>query len=52
VGNEAGNYKATQRDLSTWGPAAYTVEWKVGLFFFLSILILFDLISTELDECY
>ncbi|KAJ7252512.1 hypothetical protein C8J57DRAFT_1187577 [Mycena rebaudengoi] len=28
LGNEAGNYKATQRDLSTWGPAAYTVEWK------------------------
>jgi hypothetical protein len=30
VGNEAGNYKATQRNLSTWGPAAYVVEWKVG----------------------
>ncbi|KAJ6525730.1 hypothetical protein B0H19DRAFT_589203 [Mycena capillaripes] len=28
LGNEAGNYKATQRDLSTWGPAAYVVEWK------------------------
>ncbi|KAJ7157006.1 hypothetical protein C8R43DRAFT_883719 [Mycena crocata] len=29
LGNEAGNYKATQRNLSTWGPAAYIVEWKV-----------------------
>ncbi|KAJ7444823.1 hypothetical protein FB451DRAFT_1104514, partial [Mycena latifolia] len=28
LGNEAGNYKATQRNLSTWGPAAYVVEWK------------------------
>ncbi|KAJ7137661.1 hypothetical protein C8R44DRAFT_607044 [Mycena epipterygia] len=28
VGNEAGNYKATQRNLSTWGPAAYVAEWK------------------------
>ncbi|KAJ7594707.1 hypothetical protein C8J56DRAFT_1012852 [Mycena floridula] len=28
LGNEAGNYKATQRNLSTWGPAAYVTEWK------------------------
>ncbi|KAJ7343161.1 hypothetical protein DFH08DRAFT_702361 [Mycena albidolilacea] len=28
LGNEAGNYKATQRNLSTWGPAAYVAEWK------------------------
>ncbi|KAJ7172218.1 hypothetical protein C8R46DRAFT_947166 [Mycena filopes] len=28
LGNEAGNYKATQRNLTTWGPAAYVVEWK------------------------
>ncbi|KAJ7685454.1 hypothetical protein DFH06DRAFT_1264692 [Mycena polygramma] len=28
LGNEAGNYKATQRNLSTWGPGAYVAEWK------------------------
>lgn len=29
VGNEPGNYKATQRNLSTWGADAYVAQWQV-----------------------
>ncbi|CUA73598.1 hypothetical protein RSOLAG22IIIB_10904 [Rhizoctonia solani] len=28
VGNEPGNYKATQRNLSTWGADAYVKQWQ------------------------
>ena len=30
VGNEPGNYKATQRNLSNWGADAYVAQWQVS----------------------
>jgi hypothetical protein len=35
VGNEAGNYKATQRNLSTWNTDTYIAEWLVRHFLFI-----------------